>query len=172
MLSCELLFKTSKEVVHIISFEAISKRSTSKSFHEPSVKKNKDRLQWRIYIALLESIKRIYGLFTLHGTGTREWDQHNRRQWVRFLSLSQCSVKSRHNIYRNPLILVPSPVSVPVPVPCSVTAPLFMYTYENFSPNILQILDAWVPWFNGVFQSRVVDVSVDGCCCFSEHITI
>ena len=40
----------------------------------------------------------------------REWDQHNRRQWVRFLSLSQHSVNSKHNIEK--------PID-PGPVPCT-----------------------------------------------------
>ena len=47
----------------------------------------------------------------------REWDQNNRRQWVRFLSLSQCSVNSKHNILKP---IDPGPVPSPTPSPGSV----------------------------------------------------
>ena len=53
----------------------------------------------------------------------REWDWHNRKQWVRYRSWSQCSEKHFRIIRSNQLFLAPFLVLLLVPVPCSVNVP-------------------------------------------------
>ena len=78
---------------------------------------------WCEWVLLL--LRNGYGLFTLHGNGTRTSTGNGKQDYI----VQKCShwFEERNQDPLFPIVLVPFPVPVPVPLPCSVNKPSLHY---------------------------------------------